>query len=187
MFEVEGGLVLNRPVILVGLMGAGKTSLGKRLAKRLGVAFKDSDDEIESAANCTVAEYFARHGEADFRAKERAVIARLLISEPQVVALGGGAFVDAGTRALVAAHGFAIWLKASTDTLVMRTSRRPGKRPLLTKGDPRVTLQNLAEIRDPFYAEAKLVIETDNGQWPQMIEFVVEGLKAAKILEVKKG
>ncbi len=146
---------LARPIVLVGLMGAGKTSVGRRLADDLGVAFADSDHAIEDAAGMSVADIFEVYGEAEFRALERRVIRRLLDDRSAgVVALGGGAFVDPETRALVLDHAHVVWLKADLDILVERTSRRPGKRPLLADRDPRAVLGALLREREPIYAMA---------------------------------
>ena len=144
---------LARPLVLVGLMGAGKTSVGKRVAQALGVAFVDSDHAIEDAAGMTIADIFDLYGETEFRALERRVIRRLLEEgEAGVLALGGGAFMDPGTRALVLAAGHVVWLKADLDVLVERTARKPGKRPLLAQGEPRQILAALMARREPVYA-----------------------------------
>jgi shikimate kinase len=156
---------LARPVVLVGLMGAGKTSVGRRLAQRLGVAFEDSDHAIEAAAGMSVADIFSTYGEVEFRALERRVIRRLLEEgQAGVLALGGGAFIDAETRALVLARAHVVWLKAALDVLVERTARRPGKRPLLAGGEPRQILAELMAKREPIYALAHDYVVT--GQQP---------------------
>ncbi|MFW5680628.1 MAG: shikimate kinase [Pseudomonadota bacterium] len=153
-----------RPVVLVGLMGAGKTAVGKRVAQRLGVAFVDSDHAIEQAAGMTIADIFERYGETEFRALERRVIQRLLVDGTAgVVALGGGAFVDPETRALVLDRGHVVWLKADVDVLVERTAKKPGKRPLLATGDPRVILAELSARREPFYAMAHDIVVSGTG------------------------
>ena len=153
---------LRRTVVLVGLMGAGKTSVGKRLAESLGVPFRDSDDEIEAAAGMSIPEIFASMGEPAFRAGERKVIARLLDMPPQVLATGGGAFMNAETRALIAEKGVSVWIKADLDTLVERTSRR-ADRPLLQGGDPRAILGRLMTERHPVYAEAAITVDSTGG------------------------
>ncbi len=152
---------LDRPIVLVGLMGSGKSTIGQRLAGMLGVAFADSDREIEKAAARTVAEIFAEFGEPYFRDGERRVIARLLESGSGVIATGGGAFVDAETRALVLERAIAVWLDADIETLVTRTARRDS-RPLLKDGDPREILTRLHDLRAPHYAEAQIRIETND-------------------------
>lgn len=155
----DAAQVLGRSVVLVGLMGAGKTSVGRILAERLGLPFLDADAEIERAAGATIEEIFARDGEAVFRSGERRVIGRLLAGPPAVIATGGGAYMDATTRAAVRARAIAVWLRADLDTLAERTGRRGG-RPLLKNGDPRETLARLIDERYPVYAEADLTVET---------------------------
>jgi shikimate kinase len=160
--EPEPYLAVDRTIVLVGMMGAGKTAVGRRLAKALGWPFTDADMAIEAAAGTTIANIFEEIGEAAFRARERQVIARLLADDRQVLALGGGAFVDPNTRALVRARAISIWLRADLDVLVRRTSRR-NDRPLLAGGDPRARLCALLEQRDPIYAEADLVVDSGTG------------------------
>jgi shikimate kinase len=150
---------LARPVVLVGLMGAGKTSVGTRLAHLLGARFVDSDDEIERAANLTVPEIFQRYGEAHFRSGERRVLARLLAGPAAVIATGGGAFMDGETRALVRARAVSVWLRAPLEVLLQRTAGRT-HRPLLNRGDPREILGRLIEARYPVYAEADLAVDS---------------------------
>ena len=147
---------LDRPVVLVGMMGAGKTTIGRRLARRFGVPFHDADQEIEKAANCSVEEIFQRFGEPHFRDGERRVIARLLALGPQIMATGGGAFMDPETRALVKSSALSVWLRADLDLLWRRVSRR-GNRPLLKTDDPKATLERLIDQRYPVYAEADIV------------------------------
>jgi shikimate kinase/3-dehydroquinate synthase len=149
---------LTRSVVLVGLMGAGKTSVGRRLALRLGLPFRDADHEIEIAAGCSVAEFFSRFGEAAFRIGERRVIRRLLEGPPCVLATGGGAFMDAETRALIRQGALSVWLRCSLQTLVRRTSART-HRPLLRTGDPAQILAGLMAQRHPVYAEADVVVD----------------------------
>jgi shikimate kinase len=170
-------LFLDRTVVLIGMMGAGKTAIGMRLAKTLGWPFQDADAAIEAAAGTTISNIFAEIGEAAFRAKERQVIARLLGEERQVLALGGGAFVDPATRALVRAKALSVWLRADLDTLVRRTGR-PGKRPLLAQGDPRARLTELLEQRAPIYAEADLVVDSGNAPLAAVVNRVLEALAA---------
>jgi shikimate kinase len=150
---------LPRSIVLVGLMGAGKSCIGKRLAARIAVPFIDADAEIEQAAGLTIAEIFARYGEPAFRDGERRVMARLLQGPPAVISAGGGAFMDAETRALIKARGLSIWLRADLDTLVARTKGRT-HRPLLNSGDPRETLAELMRVRYPVYAEADVTVDT---------------------------
>jgi len=166
----------ERSIVLVGLMGAGKTTVGRRLAKRLDLAFVDADAEIEEAAGETLPELFERRGEAAFRAGERRVIARLLAGPPQVLATGGGAYMDPVTRANIAARGISIWLKADLDILMKRVGKR-GDRPLLQNGDPRVTMQRLMEERYPVYAEADITIESLEGPHDAVVETIVDRLK----------
>jgi shikimate kinase len=170
-------LQLRRPIVLVGMMGSGKTSIGKRLAARLGVAFVDADDEIERAADMSIPEIFAKHGEPEFRRGERRVIARLITDTPRVIATGGGAFADADTRALVLERADAVWLHAPLDVLVERTSRRD-TRPLLQNGDPRDILAKLMEIREPFYQEAPLHVTSGRNPHEKTVEIIVLALIA---------
>jgi shikimate kinase len=150
---------ITRTIALVGLMGAGKSAIGKRLAQRLGLPFVDADIEIEAAAGCTIEEFFERFGEAEFRAGERRVIQRLLEGPPHVLATGGGAFMDPRTRELMHAQATTIWLRADLPVLLERVARRTN-RPLLKNGDPRGTLERLMAIRYPIYAEADLTVDS---------------------------
>ena len=143
----------SRSIVLVGMMGAGKSSIGRRLAGRLGIPFIDADTEIESAAGMTIPEIFDKHGEPYFRAGEARVIARLLDSGPQVLATGGGSLMDARTRALIGKKGVSIWLKADIDVLLKRTKRR-NDRPLAEK------IKDLLPIREPLYAQADVVVQS---------------------------
>ncbi len=152
--------ILPRSLVLVGLMGAGKTSIGRRMAARLGLPFTDADHEIEAAAGCSITEIFDRYGEEAFRAGERRVIARLLDGPTGVLATGGGAFIDPETRGLVRDKAISLWLRADLEVLVARTSRRH-TRPLLKKGDPKQILGHLMEIRYPIYAEADIVVDSE--------------------------
>jgi len=153
---------LVRPVVLIGLMGAGKSSVGAKLAEMLGVEFRDSDAEIEAAAAMTVPEIFERYGEPHFRDGERRVIARLLAGKPLVLATGGGAFMNAETRELIKRVAVSVWLRASLDLLVTRTAGRT-HRPLLNRGNPREILAGLIEQRYPVYAEASVTVESQQG------------------------
>lgn len=150
---------IGRAIVLVGLMGAGKSCVGRRLAARLKVPFLDADAEFEAAAGCTISDYFARFGEPAFREGERKVIARLMDGPPCVLATGGGAFCDPQTRARIKGGAISIWLRADLDLLVKRTSGRD-HRPLLKTGDPREILSRLMEVRYPLYAAADIVVDT---------------------------
>jgi shikimate kinase len=150
---------LKKTVVLVGMMGAGKTAVGTALARSLGVPFLDSDAEIEHAANMSISEIFARDGEEFFRRKETQVIERLLHGRPGILSTGGGAFMREGNRKIIADHGVSVWLKASLDVLWNRV-RHKDTRPLLKTPDPYGTLKALAETREPVYAQADLVIES---------------------------
>ena len=143
------GLRLGRTVALVGLMGAGKTTIGRRLAKALGLRFIDADDAIAAAAGVSIEEIFATHGESDFRRGERRVIARLLDAQPHVLATGGGAFIDARTRAVMKEKAISIWLKAPLEVLMKRVSKRD-HRPLLKEDDPQAVMQQLMDVRYPI-------------------------------------
>ncbi len=150
----------ERTIALVGLMGVGKSTIGRKLATALQLPFRDADQEIERAAGRSVSEIFAGLGEAEFRAGERRVIARLLDEPPHVLATGGGAFMNPETRALIKAKAVSVWLRADLDVLVRRVSRKD-TRPLLAGRDPREVLAALMKERDPVYAEADIVIETN--------------------------
>ena len=168
---------LPKTVVLVGLMGAGKSAIGRRLANKLGLPFIDADVEIEAAAGCTIEEIFARDGEAAFRAGERKIIARLLTERPvHILATGGGAFMDPQTRALIRERGLSVWLRAELDILLARTARR-SHRPLLKKGDPREILSRLMEQRYPVYAEADLTVISDENPPEHTVERVIEALE----------
>ncbi len=149
----------KRSIVLVGLMGCGKSSIGKRLAARLGMPFIDADEEIEKAAGKTINDIFAEHGEAHFRDGERKVIARLLAAGPQVLATGGGAYMNAETRSRIHGDGIAVWLKADLPILMRRVLKRD-TRPLLRNGNPEATMRALIEARYPVYAEADLTVES---------------------------
>lgn len=170
--------LLPRTVVLVGLMGAGKSAIGRRLATRLHLPFRDADTEIEAAAGCTIAEIFARDGEPVFRSVERRIITRLLKDEPvHILATGGGAFMDPDTRAAIREHGISVWLRAELDVLVARTARRT-HRPILNQGDPRAILGRLMEQRYPVYAEADLTVVSDERPPDVTVELVIDALEA---------
>jgi shikimate kinase len=153
-------LLGSRSIVLVGMMGVGKSSIGRRLAARLGVPFVDADAEIEKAAGMSITDIFARHGEADFRSGEARVIARLLDGGPQVLATGGGAVMNADTRAAIKAKGVSIWLSAELDVLMRRINKRKNDRPMLQTADPAATLRELLVAREPAYAQADLTVQS---------------------------
>jgi shikimate kinase len=165
-------MTLNRTVALVGMMGAGKSSIGRRLAARLGVAFRDADSEIETAAGCTISEIFDRFGEPAFRDGERKVISRLLGESPHVLATGGGAFIDPATRDNLKEQAVTIWLKAPLQLLLARTQRRD-TRPLLRTGDPRATLEQLLQDRTPIYAQADFTVDSEDGPHTVIVERIL--------------
>lgn len=167
-------------LVLIGLMGAGKSAIGRRLGKRLGLRFVDADKEIEAAAGKTINEIFADHGEAYFRDGERRVIARLLGEGPIVLATGGGAYMNADTRTEISQSGLSIWLKADLDVLMERVSRRD-TRPLLKAGDPREIMQQLMDARYPVYAGADITIESRNVPHEIIVEEIVDAI-AARLL-----
>lgn len=170
-------LKLTRPVVLVGLMGAGKTTTGRRLAKRLGVPFRDGDEEIEEAAQMRVADLFEIYGEKEFREGERKVMQRLLDERPMVLATGGGAFMNDETRALVKKVSTSVWLKADLATHVRRTSLRD-TRPILRTGNPEETLRRLMEERDPVYAQADITVDSDDGPHKDTVQTIIKALQA---------
>ncbi len=167
--------LVRRSIVLVGMMGAGKSSIGRRVALRLGIPFIDADAEIEKAAGMSISDIFAIRGEAEFRAGETRVIARLLESGPQVLATGGGAFVNPETRAAVAAKGISIWLKADFDVLLKRIRRRHD-RPLLKTEDPGATLRKLMQERDPIYALADLTVQSRDVLHDRIVDEIVSAL-----------
>ncbi len=169
-----------RPVVLVGLMGAGKSSVGRRLAAALGRDFVDADDAIVAAAGMSIPDIFEAYGEPAFRDLERRVVLRLLAEGHGVIALGGGAFLDAEIRREVKRRAVSVWLRADLDTLVERTARKPGRRPLLMRGDPREILRELMERRYPVYAEADLVVDTGPGPVEQVVRQVLDRLAVSE-------
>lgn len=164
-----------RPIVLVGLMGAGKTSVGRRLAEKLGIPFVDADHEIERAAGKTIKDIFAEHGEPYFREGERRVIQRLIGSGAQVLATGGGAYMNDETRARIQEHGISVWLKASLPLLMKRVSKRQD-RPLLQAEDPEGVMRGLMETRYPVYALADVTVESRDVQHGQMVNDVIRAL-----------
>ena len=169
-------LEVPKSIVMVGLMGAGKTAIGQRLAARLALSFVDADSEVEVAAGSTISEIFERHGEAAFRDGERRVIARLLDGPRRVLATGGGAFIDAATRALIAREAISVWLKAELEVLVRRTARRDN-RPLLKRGNPRQILGRLIEERYPIYAQADSVVDSVDGPPEDTVDKVLVALE----------
>lgn len=167
-------LKLPRTIVLIGLMGAGKSCIGRHLAAALGLKFVDADAEVERAAGCTIDEIFERHGEAAFRDGERRVIERLLGQAVQVLATGGGSFMDPKTRAAIHERAISVWLRADLDLLLKRTGRR-NNRPLLKRGDPRSILEGLMTERYPVYGEANIVVDSVDGP----PEVTVERVRAA--------
>jgi shikimate kinase len=163
------GALGRRSIVLVGMMGAGKSSVGRRLAVRLGIPFVDADSEIEVAAGMTITEIFAKHGEPSFRTGEARVIARLLDGGPQVLATGGGALMDENTRALIAAKGISVWLKADVEVLLRRIKRR-NDRPLAEQ------IKTLLPLREPFYAQADLIVQSREEPHEAVVEDLIAGL-----------
>jgi len=171
-----GAALGRRSIVLVGMMGAGKSSVGRRLAGRLSIPFTDADIEIEKAAGMTITEIFASQGEPYFRAGEARVIARLLEGGPQVLATGGGAFMNADTRTNIRAKGVSVWLRATIEVLSRRIKRR-NDRPLLTTADPVETLRRLMDERYPVYAEADLTVESRDVPHEAIVDEIIEGLR----------
>jgi shikimate kinase len=176
LMDSSSPLSVPRTVALVGLMGAGKSAIGKRLALKLGLPFVDADDEIERAAGCSIAEFFERFGETEFRAGERRVISRLLAGPPHVLSTGGGAYMDPETRALMKMHAITVWLRADLEVLYDRVRKRT-HRPLLRQGDPREILERLISQRYPVYAEADLVVESTAQPVEVTTDQVLEALR----------
>ncbi len=170
---------LDKSVILVGMMGAGKTSVGKRLAVALGLPFRDADREIEEAAGCTVNEIFERLGEPGFREGERKVIARLLGNPPHVLATGGGAFIDPETRASIKERAISVWLKADLNLLLDRVSRKD-TRPLLHNTDPREALEKLLKDREHVYAQANIIVMSNAGPHETVVKCILKALDQHK-------
>jgi shikimate kinase len=171
----------KRSIVLIGMMGAGKSSVGRRLGPRLGIPFVDADTEIELAAGMSIPDIFASRGEPDFRAGEARVIARLLDAGPQVLATGGGAFMHPGTRAAIAVKGISVWLKAELDVLIKRIKRRQD-RPLLATADPVATLRELIAVRDPVYAQADLIVRSCDVPHERIVEDIIEALASHLIV-----
>jgi shikimate kinase len=166
----------RRSIVLVGMMGVGKSSIGRRLAARLGVPFVDADSEIEKAAGMSIPDIFARHGEAYFRNGEARVIARLLESGPQVLASGGGAVMNADTRAAIKTKGVSVWLRAEIEVLVRRIAKRKNERPMLQTDDPSETLRQLLFTREPVYALADLTVQSREAPHDAIVAEIVQAL-----------
>lgn len=167
----------TRSIVLVGLMGAGKTTVGRRLAAALGLSFVDADSEIEAAAGQSIPEIFAQYGEDYFRDGERRVIARLLEGGPQVLATGGGAFMDAGTRERIAEKGVSVWLRADLDLLMKRVLRR-SHRPLLMQKDPEAVMRRLIDERYPVYGHAQIIVDSSDVPHDAIVARIVDQLDA---------
>lgn len=168
---------LDRPVVLVGLMGVGKSTVGRRLARRLGLPFVDSDAEIEDAAGLSAAEVYERYGESDFRDGERRLVARLIEGDVRVIATGGGAYVDSRTRELLNERAITVWLDAPVEILTERTSRRD-TRAQLRNGDPKATLERLANERRRSYEEAHIHVKSGDGAHKEVVDSIVSALEA---------
>lgn len=167
----------GRSVVLVGMMGAGKSSVGRRLAKALGLPFIDADAEIEKAAGMSISDIFAKHGEPEFRSGERRVVSRLLDDPAAVIATGGGAFMDETTREKVRVRGVSVWLKADLDVLLRRVRKRGG-RPLLKEGDPEQVLRDLLAHREPVYATADITVQSREVTHEVMVSETLQELSA---------
>lgn len=167
---------LDRPVVLVGLMGVGKSTIGRRLARRLGLSFVDSDTAIEDAVGFSAGELFERYGEKDYRDGERRLVARLIDGQVRVIATGGGVFVEPSTRALLNEQSITIWLDAPVDVLAERTARR-ATRPLLKNGNPKETLERIAEIERQAYAEAHIHVKSGHGAHRDVVNAIIGALE----------
>jgi shikimate kinase len=165
-----------RSIVLIGMMGVGKSSIGRRLGARLAIPFVDADAEIEKAAGMSIADIFTRHGEAAFRSGEARVIARLLNGGPQVLATGGGAVMNAATRALIQQKGVSIWLSAEFELLLRRISKRKAERPMLQTADPAATLRELLAAREPIYAQADLTVQSRDVPHDAVVAEIIERL-----------
>src|SRR5215469_10585610 len=168
----------DRSIVLIGMMGVGKSSIGRRLGARLGIPFVDADTEIERAADMSIPDIFARHGEADFRSGEARVIARLLDGGPQVLATGGGAVMNEATRAAIKAKGVSIWLSAEFEVLMRRISKRKNDRPMLQTADPAATLRELLAVREPVYAQADITVQSREGPHDAIVTEIMTALAA---------
>lgn len=169
-------LHLSKPVVMVGLMGAGKSRIGRELATRLNYDFVDADDEIVNAAGCSISDIFEMYGEKAFRDLEMKVITRLIDGPPRIIATGGGAFMNDSVRQKIATNGISVWLKADLDILVERTARRTG-RPLLNKGDPKTIIEDLMKQRYPVYASANIAVYSRDVPIDQTVDEVEAALE----------
>ncbi len=176
--HIDKPLRVERPIVLVGLMGAGKSTVGRRLASRIGLDFRDSDNEIEEAAACSISDIFEIYGEGTFRDLEMKVMTRLLQSPPMVIATGGGAFIQPTVRELILRHGTSIWLRAELEILIERVSRR-NTRPLLMQGDKRNILAKLIDDRYPVYAQAHITVDSGAGSHEAVVEAIIRQLREA--------
>jgi len=167
---------IDKSIVLIGMMGAGKTCIGRKLAERLGLPFVDADQEIAEAAGCSIPDIFALHGETAFREGEARVIARLLDEPVQVLATGGGAFMNEKTRAKIQERAVSVWLRADIELLLRRVSRR-NNRPLLQQGDPRAVLEKLMAERYPVYAQADVIVDAVDGPRDAMVNKVLEAVQ----------
>jgi shikimate kinase len=186
MTPAELAAKIDKPIVLLGMMGAGKSALGVRLAEALGLHFADADAEIEKAAQMSIAEIFEKHGEAAFRDGERRVIKRLLDAPPHILALGGGAFINDETRALVREKAVSVWLDVGLDELVARVERKPNKRPLLIGQDVRAKLAALLATRGPIYATADLRVDVGGGSHEEAVARLIETLTARAAAVIDK-
>lgn len=175
----------GRNIVLIGMMGAGKTSVGRRLATALGLSFVDADAEIEQAANLTIAEIFSTYGEDHFRQGERKVIARLLAGGPQVLATGGGAFMNDETRAEIGRHAVSIWLKAALPLLLERVQRK-ADRPLLSEADPKAVMKRLLAVREPVYATADITVASRDAPHAVIVGNALKALEEFLLSETTK-
>jgi shikimate kinase len=174
--SVTSGFGPTRTIVLIGMMGAGKTSVGRRLASRLALPFADADTEVEAAAGMTISQLIKDYGEPEFRRLEKRVMARLLEAPMQVLSTGGGAFMNSDTRALISTKGISVWLKANTEILLERATRYDN-RPLLQGGDPREIMTKLLAEREPIYALADITIESDGRPVDETVERLIKALK----------
>jgi len=181
-----GTLTLTQTVVLIGMMGAGKSSIGVRLANRYGLDFYDSDKEIERAANMSIAEIFTTHGEAYFRDGERRVIERLLNQPPMILAAGGGAFMNDKTREIIKKNATTVWLKIDKDEIIRRVSKHPGKRPLLAVDNLDETVTHMLQERSPVYERADIIVQGGQGQHKKTVLAIAKELVSHHIL-VDKG
>ena len=177
----------RRSIVLVGMMGVGKSSIGRRLGARLAVPFVDADAEIEKAAGMSIADIFARHGEPDFRSGEARVIARLLEGGPQVLATGGGAVLNADTQAAIKAKGVSVWLNAEFDVLMRRINKRKSDRPMLQTADPAATLRQLLVEREPYYAQADLTVQSREVPHDAIVSEIMRATAAFLDAEEQRG